>query len=545
MQQKQQSPPAIFSVCAPSDIQDLERWEVHLRPLEQAGTVSIWSVRHLQPGTDRLKHLYHHLDQADFVVLLLSADFFTDDECEALMEHALKRYRQGAVRVIPLLLRPFAFRETKLATFTPFPSDGRPVVLWENSEAALDDCVREIRRILGRPITASLTRRKRAEVQEQNRQRLLHRVRSFWIAGVLEQSLHGAALLALGLKEQPDALANPWRLIIQESEQISTPLPDGTRMTDVYDSSGGELLILGEPGSGKTTLLLDLARDLLSRAEQKQAHPIPVVFNLSSWTRRHQSLATWLIEELATKYQVPKKVGSDWINTDQILPLLDGLDEVDVSSRPACIQAINEYHQVHSLIPLVVCCRVNEYTSQTNRLVLFRAVAIQPLTTEQIDEYLTRIGEQVMSLHVAIQQDPVLQELATTPLMLTILIIAYQGSPLEEIEGGVSTETRQQQIFATYTQRMLKRRSANSRYGPQQTTHWLSYLARQMKQQSQSIFFLERMQPDWVPKNRRQQLFSALIAGLVGILLFSLSNGLIFGLTGLFYGSQLHPSFPV
>jgi serine/threonine protein kinase len=43
-------------------------------------------------------------------------------------------------------------------------------------------------------------------LQHQNRMRLLRRVRTFWITGVLEQSLHGAALLALGLQEQPDAV---------------------------------------------------------------------------------------------------------------------------------------------------------------------------------------------------------------------------------------------------------------------------------------------------------------------------------------------------
>ena len=241
--------------------------------------------------------------------------------------------------------------------------------------------------------------------------------------------------MALGLQEQPDAVANPWRLIIQESEHASTPLPAGTRITEVYDEANGELLILGEPGAGKTTLLLELARDLLNRAEQEQTHPIPVVFNLSSWTRKRQPLATWLIEELETKYQVPRKVGSDWINTDQILPLLDGLDEVDATSRTACMQAINEYHQTHSLVPLVVCCRVNEYMSQANRLALYRAVTIQPLTTEQINEYFARIGEQIASLRIAFQNDPVLQELATTPLMLTILILAYQDSSLEEIKG--------------------------------------------------------------------------------------------------------------
>ena len=39
-------------------------------------------------------------------------------------------------------------------------------------------------------------------------------------------------------------------------------------------------LVMGPSGSGKTTLLLELARDLLSRAEQDLTHPIPVVFNL-------------------------------------------------------------------------------------------------------------------------------------------------------------------------------------------------------------------------------------------------------------------------
>ena len=153
--------------------------------------------------------------------------------------------------------------------------------------------------------------------------RLLQRVRSFWITGVLEQSLYSEALITLGFQEQPDAVANPWRLIIQESEQASTPLPAGTRITEIYDEAGGELLILGGPGAGKTTLLLELCRELLSRAEQEPAHPIPVIFNLASWvSRKRQSLALWLLEELETKYYVPRSIGSDWISTNQIIPNL-------------------------------------------------------------------------------------------------------------------------------------------------------------------------------------------------------------------------------
>jgi serine/threonine protein kinase/DNA polymerase III delta prime subunit len=368
----------------------------------------------------------------------------------------------------------------------------------------------------------------RSSQAHMNRQRLLQRVRLFWITGVLERSLHGAALMALGLQEQPDAVVNPWRLVIQESEGTSIPLPAGTRITEVYDEVHGELLILGEPGSGKTTLLLELARDLLSRAEQELASPMPVVFNLSSWVRKRQPLATWLIEELEEKYQVPRKVGTDWINTDQILPLLDGLDEVDAPYRTTCMQAINAYHQAHSLVPLVVCCRINEYMSQANRLALHRAVTIQPLTPEQVNEYFARIGEQIASLRVAFQNDPVLQELATTPLMVTILVMVYQGSSLEEIAGGLSVEVRQQQIFAIYTQRMLQRRTSHPHFSKQRTIEWLSWLARQMKQHSQTQFSLERLQVDWLPNRRPYQLYTSLAIGLLSFLIMIPVNGILF-----------------
>ena len=64
---------------------------------------------------------------------------------------------------------------------------------------------------------------------------------------------------------------------------------------------GRSLLILGAPGSGKTTMLLELARQLIERARQEVTEPIPVVFNLSSWTEK-LTLADWLARELNNIY---------------------------------------------------------------------------------------------------------------------------------------------------------------------------------------------------------------------------------------------------
>lgn len=359
-----------------------------------------------------------------------------------------------------------------------------------------------------------------------NRQHLLAKVCAFWIRGVLEQSLHGAALIALGLEERRDVLADPWRLVLQQEGQAARSLPEGTRITQAFDEAVEELLILGEPGAGKTTLLLELARDLLERAEKDENHPIPVVFNLSEWEAKRQPLTKWIVEELNSKYQVPRKVGKEWVDADQLLPLLDGLDEVSGKVRGECIEAINTYRQEHGLVPLVVCSRSAEYLAQKTRVLLRGAVMVQSLTTEQIDAYLSYAGEQLEAVRVALHDDPLMQELATTPLMLSVLSLAYQGRHVENRTASDSLESRRRQIVATYIERMLQRRGARRHYSPQRIMHWLGWLAQQMLQHHQMEFFIERMQPDWLPDLRSRRGYHVSVGLLVGMIL-----GLIVGST--------------
>ena len=87
-----------------------------------------------------------------------------------------------------------------------------------------------------------------------------------------------------------------------------------------------------------------------------------------------------------------------------ILPLLDGLDEMDEAARPTCITVINTYHSTH-LHPLVVSCRTNEYDAATvhERFALHTAVIVQPLTLEQIDAHLVTIGKPLIALRTALK----------------------------------------------------------------------------------------------------------------------------------------------
>ena len=374
--------------------------------------------------------------------------------------------------------------------------------------------------------------------QRRNRNRILTKVRSFWISGFLDQSLHGAALIALGLREQADAVTNPWERVVHSPEQPEQSLLSGKHITHIYEAfeaAGEELLILGEPGAGKTTVLLQLARELLDRAEQDETYPIPVVFNLSSWALKRQPLTNWLIEELNSKYQVPRKLGQVWVAKNQLTLLLDGLDEVKKEHRAACIEAINIYRQEqeHGLVPTVVCSRKADYFTETGRLQLRSAVLVQPLTNKQIERYLSSAGEQLEAVRVLLRNDPVLQELATTPLMLSVLRLAYAGKPIEALQKSENSTTRRQ-VFADYVERMLQRRGVETPYTPQQTRYWLAWLAQQLTQYSQSDFYIERMQPNWLPERLSQslsykkavRLATGLFCALFGIVFFGLLPGL-------------------
>jgi hypothetical protein len=429
------------------------------------------------------------------------------------------------------------FNQSWVDTHTPLPStedelgglvglnsslNGEPTPNETDSQASKSRVAPEHREL------ETNTRLSRQEYR--NRQILLNKVKNYWIKGVLETSLHGKAIIELGLEERSNAVERPWGLVWESSDKPQQPLPPGTRLINKFDEMGAgrTLLILGEPGSGKTTTLLELTRDLIERAELGLTQPIPVVFNLSSWSGHKQAIADWLVQELHTKYQVSKEIGKDWVKQQQLLLLLDGLDEVSIKQRQACVDALNHFNQEHGQTEMVVCSRIKDYEALSTRLRFQAAIYLQPLTLEQIYHYLKSTSSELAALNTALHSDTTLQELAKSPLMLSIMTLAYQGMPMEELPSR-NLEERRKHLFNSYIERMFKRRGVNSRYSKEQTKHWLIWLAQRMVQQSQTVFLIERMQPDFL-LTRYQKWLYAIGLGLIALFSSSLSIGLIVGL---------------
>jgi transcriptional regulator with XRE-family HTH domain/energy-coupling factor transporter ATP-binding protein EcfA2 len=361
-------------------------------------------------------------------------------------------------------------------------------------------------------------------LKDQDRRRMLDKIQSMWIKGLLEESLQRVAAIELELSERPDAVANPWGQSFQEVHQPATKSASDFHILDAYEKAHGKLLILGEPGSGKTTLLLQLTQTLLERARRDDTHPIPVVFYLSSWIEKRQPITKWLVEELSAKYHISPALGQQWIDNNQLLPLFDGLDEVDSSHYTGCVEALNSYLKDHGLVPTVICSRNENYLNQSKRLLLLSAVVVQPLTEQKIETYLRNTGKRMEGLREGLDHDPGLKELAHTPLMLRVLTTIYEDGTVENAQV-TSTASVQQRAFTTYIIQAFKRQS-HARYTPEQTINWLRWLAQQLNKRNQSDFYIEFMQIDWLPEYWLRRLYPAFAVGLAYGILSSIGFGI-------------------
>ena len=328
---------------------------------------------------------------------------------------------------------------------------------------------------------------------DNNRLAMLQRVDKTWVEDVLEYSFQNKHQLTVRFDSWNDTLKNPWPNGVLPSHTLHQDFGDDD-IQSIYDRSSGALLILGEPGAGKSTQLLLIAKVLIDRAYLDANLPIPVILHLGIWGENPMPLDDWLVAELREKYLIPAKVARSWVDDDLLLLLLDGLDEVDWSSRNECVRAINEFRDEHAN-SIVVCSRAAEYLAMDQKLRLNEAVFIRPLTTGQINHFIHESGLEATDIVELLEGDPDLAELAQTPLLLDILATSFRNVPTDLPE---SIGQRRDEVISAYVKSNYERRTGDQAYSIQQFDDWLNWLARNMNDHAQVSFLIEGLQPTWL-----------------------------------------------
>lgn len=126
-----------------------KKLEDHLSSLKYSREITIWQDQEIPLGANWKDQINTHLNEAHLILLLVSASFISSDYCwnkEVLA--ALERHKAGAVRVVPIILKPVHWQSTPLGQLQALPSDARPITLWDDQDAALEDVVRGIQNLL-------------------------------------------------------------------------------------------------------------------------------------------------------------------------------------------------------------------------------------------------------------------------------------------------------------------------------------------------------------------------------------------------------------
>jgi hypothetical protein len=162
------------------------------------------------------------------------------------------------------------------------------------------------------------------------------------------------------------------------------------------------------------------------------------------------------------------------------------------------------------MVGIVVCSRHTDYEALTIRLRARSAVLLQPLGPSHIDAYLAGTDPVLIALRTLIQQDATIAELATSPLILSTMMLAAQGGGGAWLHSGVSITERRRLLFDAYISAMLVRR-AGSPIGPPQMKRYLIRLARAMQRHTQTVCLLDQLQPSWLPSRRAQFAYTLLV----------------------------------
>ncbi len=367
----------------------------------------------------------------------------------------------------------------------------------------------------------------------------------------LAHNLVHTVRLQLGLHTSPDAVDPAWRRLHLRGPVVSQPIPPDTPLVDLFEAQGWQLLVLGAPGAGKTMLLVELAQALTARAQIDPAQRIPVVLNLASW--RGQLLRDWLAEALRDMLGASRQFASTLARSEDLLLLLDGLDELPEERRDACIGAIEDYLGASELPPpLAVACRSQEYAALSRKLPVGNAVELEPLELPAIERALAGVPSAASAL-AALRSDPLLRELATTPLIVNVLLLTYgsqepdgdrqhaEDAEPEPLSHEERLSLRRAGLWRAYIRRMFQQRPLE-RWPHAQALRWLRWLATVLRGQGATDFLLDDLQPTVLPTprllRRYQQLSIDIIATIIGSSMFAVFGLLIGIVLGLAFGPR-------
>jgi hypothetical protein len=153
------NPLKVFMSYSHDDARMHKRLGHHLSPLVDQGLIRIWHDRAIEPAADWEGEINHEIQQADIVLVLVSASYLNSRYCTRELRRALDLRSNGKSRVVPIILRPCdwenVFNRSDYKA-QALPRDNRPIAsaAWSNHDTAYATVAREFRKMVERMLDA-------------------------------------------------------------------------------------------------------------------------------------------------------------------------------------------------------------------------------------------------------------------------------------------------------------------------------------------------------------------------------------------------------
>jgi len=122
--------------------------EKSLTMLKREGIITGWHDRKIGGGEEWAGAIDEHINSAQIILLLISADFLASDYCyDVEVKRGMERHEAGEALVIPVILRPVDWSSAPFGKLQGFPKDAKPITKWSNRDEAFKDVALGIRKV--------------------------------------------------------------------------------------------------------------------------------------------------------------------------------------------------------------------------------------------------------------------------------------------------------------------------------------------------------------------------------------------------------------